>query len=59
VWGINGYYQPLFGTTLRFAVLEPRTVVFAASLAMALGLGAGGAAAVRILRRSPLEQVSR
>lgn len=59
VWGINGYYQPLFGTTLRFAVLEPRTVVFAASLAMALGLGAGAAAAVRILRRSPLEQVSR
>ena len=59
VWGINGYYQPLFGTTLRFAVLEPRTVVFAASLAMALGLGAGAAASVRILRRSPLEQVSR
>lgn len=59
VWAINSYYQPLFGTTLRFATLEPRTVAFAVALGIALGLGAGVAATARILRRPPLEQVSR
>jgi len=59
VWGINSYYQPLFGTTLRFATLEPLTVAFAAGLGVMLGLGAGVVAAARILRRTPLEQVSR
>jgi putative ABC transport system permease protein len=59
VWAINSYYQPLFGTTLRFATLEPRTVAFTVALGVALGLGAGAAAAARILRRTPLDQVSR
>jgi len=59
VWGINAYYQPLFGTSLRFAVLELPTVVFAGTLGVVLGLAAGAAVAVRVLRRSPLEQVSR
>lgn len=59
VWGINAYYQPLFGTSLRFAVLERSTVVFSATVALILGLAAGAAVTARILRQSPLEQVSR
>ncbi len=59
VWAINAYYQPLFGTTLRFAVLEPGTLAFAGGLAMLLSLAAGAVAAVRVLRRPPLEQVGR
>lgn len=59
VWGINAYYQPLFGTALRFAVLDPQTVVFACGLATVLSLAAGAAVAVQVLRRPPLEQVGR
>jgi putative ABC transport system permease protein len=59
VWGINAYYQRLFDTTLRFAVLQWPSIAFSGGLAMVLGLAAGAAVAGRVLRRSPLDQVSR
>jgi len=59
VWAINAYYQPLFGTRLRFAVIVPETVTAAAGLAVAVGVGAGAVVAQRLLRRHPLEQVGR
>ena len=58
-WGINAYYQPLFGTSLRFAVITPATLVFAGGVATALGLAAGALVAARLLRQGPLEQVGR
>lgn len=59
VWAINGYYQPLFGTRLRFAVILPETLLAASGLAIAVGLAAGLVAAQRLLRRRPLDQVGR
>lgn len=59
VWGINAYYQPLFGTRLRFAVIVPETLLAAAGLAVAVGLAAGVVVAGRLLRARPLEQVGR
>lgn len=59
VWGINAYYQPLFGTRLRFAVILPETLLAATGLAIAVGLAAGVIVAQRLLRRRPLEQVGR
>jgi putative ABC transport system permease protein len=59
VWAINAYYQPLFETRLRFAVLVPETLVGAGGLAIAVSLAAGVGVALRLLRRHPLEQVGR
>lgn len=59
VWAINAYYQPLFGTRLRFAVIVPETLLTAGGLAVAIGLAAGAVVAQRLLRRRPLEQVGR
>jgi putative ABC transport system permease protein len=59
VWAINVYYQPLFETRLRFAVLTPDTVVAACGLAVAVGLAAGAVVAVRLMQQHPLEQVGR
>lgn len=58
-WGINAYYQPLFDTALRFAIVAPGTVLFAGSLAVVLGVAAGAIVAYRLLARRPLEQVGR
>ena len=59
VWGINAYYQPLFGTRLRFAMIVPETLLSAAGLAITVGLAAGIVVAQRLLRRRPLDQVGR
>ncbi|MGH2374971.1 MAG: ABC transporter permease [bacterium] len=59
VWSINAYYQSLFGTRLRFAVIVPETLLAAAGIAVAVGLAAGIVVAQRLLRRHPLEQVGR
>ncbi|MDR7570863.1 MAG: FtsX-like permease family protein [Armatimonadota bacterium] len=59
VAAINAYYQPLFQTSLVFAVLEPRTVAAAAAFSVLLGIFSGVAVAARLLRQPPLEQVSR
>ncbi|MQA89634.1 MAG: FtsX-like permease family protein [Gemmatimonas sp.] len=52
-FGVNTYFGAYYDTTLRFAILSPRIVVVAASLGVALGLIAGGLAAVRIVRVPP------
>ncbi|MDR7439678.1 MAG: ABC transporter permease [Armatimonadota bacterium] len=59
VAAINAYYRPLFETTLQFAVLEPKTVLAAAVFSALLGVLAGAAVALRLLRQPPLEQVGR
>lgn len=59
VWTINAYYQPLFGTRLRFAVIVPETVLAAAGIAITVGLAAGIVVAQRLLHRHPLDQVGR
>lgn len=56
---INAYYQPLFQTSLVFAVLEPQTVGAAAAFSVLLGVLSGVAVATRLLRQPPLEQVGR
>ncbi len=58
-WGINAYYQPLFHTHLRFAVITPQALWIVAALAVLLGLAAGAVVSVRLLRQHPLEQVGR
>ncbi len=59
VAAINAYYQPLFQTSLRFAVLDPWTVLGTAAFSVLLGILSGVAVAVRLLRQPPLEQVGR
>jgi putative ABC transport system permease protein len=59
VWGINAYYRPLFETTLRFALLNTRTVLVAAGLAVLVSLAAGAGVAAQFLRRPALDQVGR
>lgn len=59
VWAINAYYQPLFGTRLRFAVIVPETLLAAAGIAIAVGLVSGIVVAQRLLRQHPLQQVGR
>lgn len=59
VWGINAYYQPLFGTRLRFAVIVPETLLVAVGFAIVLSLAAGVGVALRLLSRHPLDQVGR
>jgi putative ABC transport system permease protein len=59
VAAINAYYRALFQTELQFAVLTPQTVLVTSALGVVLGIMAGGAVAVRLLRESPLDQVGR
>ncbi|HET8680172.1 MAG TPA: ABC transporter permease [bacterium] len=59
VWTINAYYQPLFGTRLRFAVIVPETLLAAAGIAITVGLAAGIVVAQRLLHRRALDQVGR
>lgn len=59
VAAINAYYRALFQTELWFAVLEPHTLAVTAGLGVGLGILAGAAVAVRLVRESPLEQVRR
>ncbi|MCS7173357.1 MAG: ABC transporter permease [Armatimonadetes bacterium] len=59
VAAINAYYQPLFETSLQFAVLEHRTMLGAAVFSVLLGILSGIAVAVRLLREPPLQQVGR
>jgi len=59
VAAINAYYRILFQTELQFAVLTLQTVLVTSVLGVVLGIVAGGAVAVRLLRESPLDQVGR
>jgi putative ABC transport system permease protein len=51
---INWHYQGVYRTPLTFALVTPGIVAFAVGLSLALGVVAGFAAAVRLVRTPPL-----
>jgi putative ABC transport system permease protein len=56
---INVHYQGVYRTPLLFSLLTPGTVLFAMTLSVVLGIGAGGLAARRLTRRPPLSLLGR
>lgn len=58
-WVVNWYYQGVYATPLRFAMVTPGIVVFAVALSLGLGVIAGLLAAQRLVRRAPLELIGR
>jgi len=56
---VNWYYQGVYSTPLKFAIVTPAIVLFATTLSLALGVLAGLLAAQRLVRRPPLELVGR
>lgn len=56
---VNWYYQGLYATPLKFAIVTPGIVLFATGLSLALGVVSGWLAAQRLVRRPPLELVGR
>ena len=56
---VNGYYQAVYRTPLRFAIVTSEIVVFAAALSLVLGVLAGAAAAQRLVRTPPLALLGR
>ena len=56
---VNWYYQGLYATPLRFAMVTPGIVAFAVTLSLALGVVSGYLAAQRLVRTAPLELVGR
>ena len=58
-WVVNWYYQGVYATPLRFAIVTPSIVVFAVTLSLGLGVIAGLLAAQRLVRRAPLELIGR
>jgi putative ABC transport system permease protein len=52
-WMVNAYYAGVYDTTLRFALVTPRTLGLAGTLGLMLGIGAGVLAALRVIRVSP------
>jgi putative ABC transport system permease protein len=57
--GVNAYYQRVFRTPLTFAILTPRIALFAVTLSLVLGIGAGALAAWRLVRTRPLVLLGR
>jgi putative ABC transport system permease protein len=51
---INWHYQGVYRTPLAFALVTPGIVAFAVALSLVLGVGAGIAAALRLVRTPPL-----
>ena len=51
---VNWHYQALYRTPLEFSMVTPPTVVFAVSLSLVLGIAAGVAASLRLVRTPPL-----
>lgn len=51
---VNWSYQRSFSTALIFSLLQWRTILFAVTLSIILGLGAGALAAWRLVRTPPL-----
>ena len=62
-WGVsavvNWYYQGLYRTPLRFAVVTADVVLLAVGLSLVLGIGAGLVAALRLVRAKPLSLLGR
>lgn len=56
---VNWYYQGVYATPLKFAIVTPEIVLFATALSLTLGVFAGLLAAQRLVRRPPLELVGR
>jgi putative ABC transport system permease protein len=56
---VNWHYQALYRTPLEFSTVTPPVVVFAVSLSLLLGIGAGLLASVRLARTPPLELFGR
>jgi putative ABC transport system permease protein len=56
---VNWHYQALYQTPLEFSVLTPSTVVAAVALSLALGIGAGLLASLRLARTPPLQLFGR
>lgn len=56
---VNGYYQAFYRTPLRFSIISGGIVLFAVVLSVALGIGAGAVAALRLVRTPPLELLGR
>jgi hypothetical protein len=50
----NAYYQRFFATELVFSLITPRIVLFGVTLSLVLGIGAGAAAAWRLVRTRPM-----
>jgi putative ABC transport system permease protein len=51
---INWHYRGVYRTPLAFSIITPETLVLAIGIAVVLGVGAGFAAAVRLVRVPPL-----
>lgn len=56
---VNWYYQGVYATPLKFAIVTPGIVLFATGLSLSLGVVSGWLAAQRLVRRPPLELVGR
>jgi putative ABC transport system permease protein len=56
---VNWHYQALYRTPLEFSIVTAPVVVFAVSLSLVLGIGAGLLASVRLARTPPLELFGR
>jgi putative ABC transport system permease protein len=50
----NAYYRRFFDTTLTFSIITPQILAFSVALSLVLGLLAGAAAAVRLVRTRPM-----
>lgn len=51
---INWYYQGIYRTPLQFSLVTPSIVALAVGLSLALGVGAGLLASLRLVRTPPL-----
>lgn len=56
---VNSHYQAVYRTPLSFAMLTPGIFAFATGLSLALGIGAGALAAIRLVRTPPLALLGR
>src|SRR5581483_4431217 len=56
---VNRYYQALYRTPLRFSIITGDIVLTAVGLSLALGIGAGALAALRLVRTPPLALLGR
>jgi putative ABC transport system permease protein len=56
---VNAYYQGVYQTPLRFAIVTTDIVVLAGVLSLVLGVAAGAVAAQRLVRTAPLALLGR
>jgi putative ABC transport system permease protein len=56
---VNWHYQALYQTPLEFSVLTPPIIIAAVALSLALGIGAGLLASLRLVRTPPLQLFGR